>query len=73
MVTIMGTIGRWWFVTPSTLKETFIHATVYNFGSTCYMSLFIGIIQVLCQLTEGLCYNHKGFSMMCLYKCGVFF
>jgi len=73
MVTVAGTIGSWWFATPSAIKETFLHATVYNFGSICYGSLFIGIVQVLRQFTEGLRPNREGSSLMCLYECSIFF
>lgn len=73
MVTVAGTIGSWWFGKPSALKETFLHATVYNFGSICYGSLFVGFVQFLRQITEGMRPNRDGSSMMCLYECSVFF
>ena len=73
VVTVAGTIGGWWFDTPSALRKTLLHATVYNFGSICYGSLLIGIVKVLRQLTEGLRPDHEGSSMICLYKCSGFF
>jgi len=72
MVTVAGTIGSWWFDKPSALRETFLHATVYNFGSICYGSLFVGFVQLLRQITEGLRPNRDGSAMMCLYECSVF-
>lgn len=73
MVTVAGTIGSWWFGKPSALYETFISATVYNFGSICYGSLFVGFVQLLRQITEGLRPNRDHSSMMCLYECSQFF
>jgi len=73
MVTVAGTIGSWWFGKPSALYETFLQATVYNFGSICYGSLFVGFVQLLRQLTEGLRPNRDHSSMMCLYECSLFF
>lgn len=73
MVTCAGTIGSWWFNKPSDMKETFLHATVYNFGSICYGSLFVGFVQFLRQITEGLRPNNDDSSLMCLYQCTVFF
>lgn len=73
MVTVAGTIGSWWFGNPSALYETFIDATVYNFGSICYGSLFVGFVQFLRQITEGLRPNHENSSLMCLYQCSLFF
>ena len=46
MVTVNGTISSWWFGKPSALRETLLHATVYNFGSICYGSLLIDIMHV---------------------------
>jgi len=73
MVTVAGTIGSWWFAKPSAIKETFLQATVYNFGSICYGSLFVGFVQILRQITEGLRTNRDDSSMMCLYECSLFF
>ncbi|KAL9181382.1 hypothetical protein ACHAXT_010187 [Thalassiosira profunda] len=73
MVTVAGTIGSWWFDRPSALKETFLAASVYNFGSVCYGALFVGFVQFLRQITEGMRPNNDDSAMMCLYECSVFF
>lgn len=73
MVTVAGTIGSWWFKKPSALYPTFLLATLYNFGSICYGSLFVGFVQVLRQFTEGLRPNRDDSAMMCLYESCVFF
>ncbi len=73
MVTVAGTIGSWWFGQPSALRETFLLSTVYNFGSICYGSLFVGFVHFLQQITEGLRPNRDNAAMMCFYECSVFF
>jgi len=73
IVTVAGTIGSWWFKKPSALYSTFLQATVFNFGSICYGSLFVGFVQLLRQFTEGLRPNRDDSAMMCLYECCVFF
>merc|ERR1712008_300521 len=69
----MGTVGGWWFKKPCAIKETFLTAIYYNFGSICYGSLFTGFIQFLRQFTEGLRPNRDASAMMCLYECSLFF
>lgn len=73
MVAVAGTIGSWWFKTESALKETFLRATVYNFGSICYGSLYVGFVQLLRQFTEGMRPHHEESSLMCLYEFTLFF
>mmetsp|Transcript_14839 Transcript_14839/g.22939 ORF Transcript_14839/g.22939 Transcript_14839/m.22939 type:complete len:805 (+) Transcript_14839:134-2548(+) len=73
MVAVAGTIGSWWFKTDSALKETFLRATVFNFGSICYGSLYIGVVQFLRQITEGMRPHHDESSLMCLYEFTLFF
>jgi len=72
MVTVAGTIGSWWFGQPATLKETFTTATFYNFGSICKGSLFVGFVQFLRQITEGLRPNRDDSALMCFYECSLF-
>eukprot|EP00585_Thalassiosira_rotula_P008777 CAMPEP_0196138668 /NCGR_PEP_ID=MMETSP0910-20130528/6224_1 /TAXON_ID=49265 /ORGANISM="Thalassiosira rotula, Strain GSO102" /LENGTH=764 /DNA_ID=CAMNT_0041399295 /DNA_START=234 /DNA_END=2528 /DNA_ORIENTATION=+ len=72
MVTVAGTIGSWWFGQPSALKETFTTAAFYNFGSICKGSLFVGFVQFLRQITEGLRPNRDDSAMMCFYECSLF-
>lgn len=73
IVTVAGTIESWWFQKPSALRETFTRAIFYNFGSICYGSLFVGFVQFLRQITEGMRPNHGDSSLMCLYECSLFF
>ena len=73
IVTVAGTIGSWWFKKPSALYSTFLQATVFNFGSICYGSLFVGFVQLLRQFTEGLRPNRDDSALMCLYECSIFF
>lgn len=73
MVSVAGTIGSWWFKQDSALNETFFRAAICNFGSICYGSLFIGVVQFLRQITEGMRPHHDESSLMCLYECSLFF
>lgn len=73
MVTVAGTIGSWWFKKDSATNETFFRAATYNFGSICYGSLFVGVVQFLRQITEGMRPHHDESSLMCLYECSLFF
>ena len=73
MVAVAGTIGSWWFKKESALKETFLRAIVFNFGSICYGSLYVGVVQFLRQITEGMRPHHEESSLMCLYEFSLFF
>ncbi|KAL7548130.1 hypothetical protein ACHAWF_011425 [Thalassiosira exigua] len=73
MVTVAGAVGAWWFSKPHAIGSTFLTASVHNFGSVCYGSLFVGFVQFLRQITEGLRPNRDDSAMMCLYECSVFF
>ena len=73
MVTVAGTIGSWWFGKQSALSDTFLAATVYNFGSICYGSLFVGLVQFLRQITHGMRPNNEDSAMMCLVECSLLF
>mmetsp|Transcript_21370 Transcript_21370/g.42885 ORF Transcript_21370/g.42885 Transcript_21370/m.42885 type:complete len:807 (+) Transcript_21370:83-2503(+) len=73
MVTVAGTIGSWWFKQDSALNETFFRATVCNFGSICYGSLYVGVVQFLRQITEGMRPHHDESSLMCLYEFTLYF
>ena len=61
-VTVAGTVGKWWSTEhrehelrsccPKEVKECFANATTYSFGSICYGSLLVGIIQFVRQVAE---------------------
>lgn len=61
-VTVSGTVGKWWstphtdhqvrYCCPKEVKECFITATTRSFGSICYGSLLVGVIQFVRQFAE---------------------
>jgi hypothetical protein len=58
-VTTAGTVGTWWFVPEeasscwsSGLQDSFCRATTYSFGSICFGSLLVAIVQALRALAH---------------------
>mmetsp|Transcript_61449 Transcript_61449/g.73004 ORF Transcript_61449/g.73004 Transcript_61449/m.73004 type:complete len:500 (-) Transcript_61449:263-1762(-) len=58
-VTTAGTIGTWWFAPEEAstccsagLKDSFVRATTYSFGSICFGSLIVALVQALRQLNH---------------------
>ncbi len=59
-VIVAGVVSTWWF-TPSeasnccspAIKDSFVRATTWSFGSICFGSLLVAIIQTLRQVLEG--------------------
>jgi hypothetical protein len=57
--TTAGTVGTWWFVPSeassfcsSAVKDSFTRATTYSFGSICFGSLIVAIVQALRALQQ---------------------
>jgi len=76
-VTTAGTIGTWWF-TPLADYNTFCSSTVtgslhractYSFGSICFGSLLIAIMQVLEQMARGRRRNGEANILTCIIQC----
>merc|ERR1719203_670824 len=58
-VTTAGTVGTWWFspneansCCSSAITGSFFRATTYSFGSICFGSLLVAIVQALRQLNS---------------------
>lgn len=59
-VIVAGVVSTWWFA-PSeassccsvAIKDSFVRATTWSFGSICFGSLLVAIIQTLRQVLEG--------------------
>jgi hypothetical protein len=58
-VTTAGTVGTWWFVPheanscwSSAIQDSFCRATTYSFGSICFGSLLVAIVQALRALAH---------------------
>jgi len=80
-VTVAGVIGSWWFkpeteATSPCSKElisSFQRSTVLSFGSICFGSLLVGIVQVIRQFVEPMRPNRDETVLMCLHECLVCF
>ena len=80
-VTVAGVIGSWWFkpeteATSPCSKEiisSFQRSTVLSFGSVCFGSLFVGVVQVIRQFVEPMRPNRDETVFMCLHECLVCF
>ena len=80
-VTVAGVIGSWWFkpeteATSPCSKEiisSFQRSTVLSFGSVCFGSLLVGVVQVIRQFVEPMRPNRDETVFMCLHECLVCF
>jgi hypothetical protein len=75
-VTTAGTIGTWWFVPDeanscwsSAIQDSFCRATTYSFGSICFGSLLVAIVQALRALNH-MSRNNEDMQMLtCIIDC----
>jgi len=58
-VTTAGVVGTWWFqpneansACSAALRDSFVRATTFSFGSICFGSLLVAIVQALRQLNH---------------------
>lgn len=75
-VTTAGVIGTWWFVPDecssccsSALKDSFVRATTYSFGSICFGSLLVALVQALRTLQHMLRDNDDFNFLVCIIDC----
>jgi hypothetical protein len=75
-VSVAGLVGTWWFdpINASGCCSSGIHtsvcrATTYSFGSICFGSLLVAIIQALRQLVYSLRENGENACLVCLLDC----
>jgi hypothetical protein len=75
-VTSAGVIGTWWFVPEeastcfsTALTESFTRATTYSFGSICFGSLLVAIVQALRHLQHHLRGNDDFNFLICIVDC----
>eukprot|EP00978_Attheya_sp_CCMP212_P041516 scaffold238929_cov58-Attheya_sp.AAC.1 len=75
-VTSAGVIGTWWFVPEeastcfsTALMESFTRATTYSFGSICFGSLLVAIVQALRHLQHHLRGNDDFNFLVCIVDC----
>lgn len=71
-VTTAGVIGTWWHVpdeASSSIKDSFIRATTYSFGSICFGSLLVALVQALRHLQHALRDNDDFNFLLCIVDC----
>jgi len=76
-VTVAGTVGTWWFYPAEAasccskaITDSFCRATTYSFGSICFGSLLVAIVQACRQLIEMAKQNDDGNALLlCLLDC----
>ena len=77
VVTVSGVVGTWWFApheaasfwSPA-ISDSLGRATSYSFGSICFGSLLVAIIQVLHQMVhEARRSNQSNSLLLCLLEC----
>lgn len=71
-----GVIGTWWFAPEecssccsTALTDSFKRATTYSFGSICFGSLLVAIVQALRQLHRMLHDNEDFNFLVCIIDC----
>jgi hypothetical protein len=75
-VTVAGVVGTWWFVPDEAssfwspaIKDSFSRATTHSFGSICFGSLLVALIQALRHLQHILRENEDFNILVCLIEC----
>jgi hypothetical protein len=75
-VTVAGVVGTWWFVPDEAssfwspaIKDSFSRATTHSFGSICFGSLLVALIQALRHLQHMLRENEDFNILVCLIEC----
>lgn len=75
-VTVAGTVGTWWFVPgeaksccSSAVRNSYWRAVTTSFGSICFGSLLVAIIQAVREIVHSM-RNEEEFSfLVCLIDC----
>jgi Plasma-membrane choline transporter len=74
-VTTAGTVGTWWFdpsacgCCASAVTNSFIRTLTTSFGSICFGSLIVAIIQALRMLADQAQANGDGDVFACIAQC----
>lgn len=74
-VTVAGTVGTWW-VAPNeastccskAVNDSFCRATTYSFGSICYGSLIVAILETIKTIVRS-ARNEEDGILLCLVDC----
>jgi len=75
-VTTAGTIGSWWFtpmgdasICGREIVDSFHRATTYSFGSICFGSLLVALMQVLEQMARNQRNRRGNHLLLCILQC----
>lgn len=75
-VTTAGVIGTWWFAPHEAssccsraIGDSFGRATTYSFGSICFGSLIVAVVQALRHLNHHLRGNEDAQIVVCIIDC----
>jgi len=75
-VTTAGVIGTWWHAPDEAssccgpaIKDSVIRATTYSFGSICFGSLLVAIVQALRHLQRMIQDNQEFNFLLCIVDC----
>lgn len=75
-VTTAGVVGTWWFAPEEAssccsqaITDSFTRASTYSFGSICFGSLLVAIVQALRQLNRMIRDNEDFSIVVCLIDC----
>ena len=75
-VTTAGVIGTWWFAPEEAssfcsgaIMDSLIRATTYSFGSICFGSLLVAIVQALRALHRHAHQNDDCSALICIIDC----
>lgn len=75
-VTTAGTVGTWWFVPVEAngcfsggLRNSFVRATTYSFGSICFGSLLVAVVQALRAMARNARNDEDSALLACLLEC----
>jgi len=75
-VTSAGVIGTWWFdpdeastCCSKAIGDSFFRATTYSFGSICFGSLIVAIVQALRALNHHLRGQEDAAAIVCIIDC----
>lgn len=75
-VTVAGVVGTWWFVPTEassfcsrSIGASYFRSLTYSFGSICFGSLLVAVIEALVAMVRNLRENGDGGILLCIAEC----
>jgi len=75
-VTVAGTVGTWWVAPQEAtsccskgVRDSFVRATTYSFGSICFGSLIVAVLEALKSMANNARNNGEGGILLCFAEC----